>query len=99
MKESGINLVQLGQLQNQSAGYLCYRSKKLRSQQDGRMKKHLHNFLTGQFKSIFKLFITMKIAGFYMYMYVYGVIYTGSICMMLIMQQTMLIRLRKILNS
>ena len=47
MKESGINLVQLGQLQNQSAGYLCYRSKKLRSQQDGRMKKHLHNFLIG----------------------------------------------------
>ena len=44
-------------------------------------------------------FVTMKIAGFYMYMYVYGVIYTGSICMMLIMQQTVLIRLRKILDS
>ena len=58
MKESGVNvnifgLIQLGQRQHQSARYQGYHSKKLRSQQDGRMKKCLQNFMISQFKRTF----------------------------------------------
>ena len=46
--------IKLGQRQDQSARYRGYHSKKLRSQQDGRMKKHLHNFMISQFKRAFQ---------------------------------------------
>ena len=47
-------LIQLDQRQHQNARNLDYRSKKLRSQQDGQMKKHLRNFMIGQFKRTFQ---------------------------------------------
>ena len=43
-------LIQLDQRQHQNARNLDYRSKKLLSMQDGQMKKHLRNFMIGQFK-------------------------------------------------
>ena len=46
-------LIQLGQRQHQSARYQAYHPKKLQSQQDGRMKRHLQNFMMGQFKRTF----------------------------------------------
>ena len=42
-------LSQLGQRKHQNAWYRANDSKKLRCQQDDWMKKHLHNFMMGQF--------------------------------------------------
>ena len=47
-------LIQLGQRHHQSARYRGYHSKKLRDQQDGRMKKHLRSFMISQFKRTFR---------------------------------------------
>ena len=68
-------LIQLGQRQHESARYRGYHSKKLRNQQDGRMKKHLHNFMISQFKSTFQT-IYLKFAVFNTC--IYGVIYLGN---------------------
>ena len=40
----------------------------------------------------------MKFAVFYMYKYMYDVIYTGNIYMVIIMHEAILIKLRKILD-
>ena len=50
-------------------------------------------------KGLFKLFIWMRFTPFYMHTYIiYGAIYTGNIYIVLIMQETMLIILAKILD-
>ena len=77
-------LIQPGQRQYQSARYLGYRSKKLLSQQDGRMKKHLHNFMIGEFKWTFQTIYLDEICCVYIwcfciFVYIYGVIDSGNI--------------------
>ena len=63
-------LIQLDQHHHQSARYRGFHSKKLRSQQDGRMKKHLYNFMIGQFKRTFQTIYLDEICCF-LYVYVY----------------------------
>ena len=57
-------LIQLGQRQHQSVRYRGYHSKKLQRQQDGRMKKHLQNFLLSQFKKTFHTIYLNEICWF-----------------------------------
>ena len=90
-------LIQLGQRQHQSARYRGYHSKKLRSLQDGRMKKHLHNFIIGQFKRTFQTIYLDEICCF-LYAYVYMMLFIQETYMVLIIHETILIRLRKILD-
>ena len=63
-------LIQLGQRHHQSARYRGYHSKKLRDQQDGRMKKHLRSFMISQFKRTFRTIYLDEICPFW-YVYVY----------------------------
>ena len=71
-------LILLGQRQHQNARNQGYRSKKLRSQQHGRMKKHLQNFMIGQFKRTFRIIYLDEIC-FFICICIYGVIFTGNI--------------------
>ena len=76
-------LIQLDQHQYQSARCRGYHLKKLQSQQDVQMKKHLHNFMIDQFKRIFQ---TIYLDGTCCFLYVYvlyGVIYTGNMVLII----------------
>ena len=79
IKECGININIFGSHSTRSASaskckYRGYHSKRLRSQQDGRMKKHLHNFRIGQFKRNFQTIYLDEICC-YLYVYVYMVLF------------------------
>ena len=54
--------------------------------------------IIGKPKRTFQTIYSDEFAIFYMYIYKYGVIYAGNLYMMLVMQETMLIKLRKILD-
>ena len=86
-------LIQLGQRQRQSARYQDYHSKNLRNQQAGRMK-HLHSFVIGQVKEAFQAEIC-----YFLYVYVYIVLFIQETYMVLIMHETIIFRLRKIVDD
>ena len=87
-------LIQLGQRQHQSARYLGYRSKKLVSQQDGRMKKTFAQFYDRHIQGDFSNCL-FKWNLLFLYLYVYVVLFTQETYMVLIMHKTILTRLRK----
>ena len=60
----GIIVVPFWPTQHQSARYWGYHSKKLRSQQDGRMKKRLQNFMISQFKRTFRTIYLNEVCCF-----------------------------------
>ena len=79
MKQSGINVNIFGSHSTRSASTSkCkirgYHSKKSQSQRDGRMKKHLHNFMIRQFKRTFQTIYLDEICCF-LYLYVYIVLF------------------------
>ena len=84
MKESGINVSIFGSHSTRSAStskckYWGYHSKKLRSQRDGRMKKHLHNFMISQFSRTFQTIYLDETCCF-LYVYVYTVLFIQETC-------------------
>ena len=64
------------------------------------MKKKIpYNFMIRQFKRTFQaLYLDEICYCLYLYVFIYGVIYTGNIYMVLIMQETILNRLGKVLD-
>ena len=72
-------LIQLGQRQHQSARYLGYRSKKLVSQQDGRMKKTFAQFYDRHIQGDFSNCLFKCNLLFFISICICGVIYTGNI--------------------
>ena len=61
------------------------------------MKKHLHNFMIGHFKRTFQTIYLDEICCF-LYVYVYMVLFIQEIYTVLMIHETILIRLRKILD-
>ena len=90
-------LIQLGQRQRQSARYQDYHPKNLRNQQAGRMK-HLHSFMIGQVKEAFQAIYLDEIC-YFLYVYVYIVLFIQETYMVLIMHETIIFRLRKIVDD
>ena len=84
--------IQLGQRQHQSAKYQGYHLKKLRSQQDGRMKKRFGNFMISQFKRTFQTIYLNEICFL---IYVYMELFIWETYLLLIILKTILIRLEK----